>query len=91
MSHSFKKTPGYVDRNPWWKNYYNRRIRHFDGDVGNGGWYKRVSEPWSICDWRTCYFNILDIEEHDRYLTKWHVKNNPLFAKSSYKYQMYMK
>lgn len=61
MSRSYKKHPWVCDRNPFMKNYANRRIRrqHIDLDgadeTGDHAWYKRVTCPWDICDWKSRY------------------------------------
>lgn len=58
MSRSYKKNPWVCDRNPFMKNYANRRLRrhHIDIDgadeTGDYAWYKRVTCPWDICDWK---------------------------------------
>lgn len=52
MSRSFKKTRGYKDRNPFMKNYANRRIRRksVNYDIANGKAYRKESCSYNICD-----------------------------------------
>ncbi len=56
MSRSFKRTAGFCDRNPFNKNRANRRVRK-DWTIPNGGAYRKVYEPWDICDFRFLFFN----------------------------------
>lgn len=49
MSRSFKKWWGWKDRSPYNKNRANRKVRRAKA-VGNGGNYKKVFEPYNICD-----------------------------------------
>ena len=55
MSRSFKKHPWVCDRNPWMKNYANRRFRRYNGEVQNGKWYRKYTCPYDICDWKFLY------------------------------------
>ncbi|MND11975.1 hypothetical protein D3C87_505010 [compost metagenome] len=52
MSRSYNKTMGYCDRNPFMKKYFNRKIRRVsvEVEIGNGCHYRKMSDPWSICD-----------------------------------------
>lgn len=55
MSRSYKKNVWVCDRNPFMKNYANRRLRRkssFDDVFADRGWYKKTSCPWDICDWK---------------------------------------
>lgn len=52
MSRSFKKTPGWCDRNPFAKRQANKRVRRFQGPVSNGRWYRKLYCSWEICDFR---------------------------------------
>lgn len=52
MSRSFKKTPGYKDRDPFMKNYANRRVRRKSVTyvIANGKAYRKESCSYDICD-----------------------------------------
>jgi hypothetical protein len=57
MARSYKKVPGYLDRNPFMKNYANRiirRMREKDFDLlPDGMSYKKYTHlTWSICDYK---------------------------------------
>jgi hypothetical protein len=56
MSRSFKRTPGFCDRNPFNKGKANRRVRK-DWAVPSGGAYRKVFETWDICDFRFLFFS----------------------------------
>lgn len=62
MSRSYKKTPGYYDRNPFMKNYANRRVRKkpVDFDLADGNAYRRLTCPWDICDYKNPFFGTDD-------------------------------
>lgn len=55
MARSRKKHPWVCDRNPWMKNYANRRIRRIKThiEIADGGSYRRYTCPWNICDRRS--------------------------------------
>jgi hypothetical protein len=66
MARSFKKTPGWCDRSPWWKRYANKRIRQLHrrgGEISDGGRYKRHTCSWHICDARYLYWSERRIRE----------------------------
>lgn len=88
MSHSRKKFPGFVDRNPFAKNQANRRVRRFKGEVGDGGWYKKNYDQWDICDWSHILWTNRRIQNYDKDQRMW---NKGPFCKSSYLYRLYMK
>lgn len=79
MSRSYKKNPWVCDRNPFMKNYANRRLRRqhidIDGADESGGhaWYKRVTCPYDICDWKYKYPESLEhyIQEQENELRRW--------------------
>lgn len=50
MSRSYKKNPGFFDRSPSAKRDANVRVRRFQDEPQNGGWYKKLTCPWNICD-----------------------------------------
>lgn len=91
MSHSRKKTPGFCDSNSWAKNYANRCLRRHKGEVGNGGWFKKMYEQYDICDWTDLYFYHSPIEKWVADDLEFQKKVNPLLHKSSYRYRLYMK
>jgi len=62
MSRSRKKVAGYTDRNPWMKNYANRRFRRidcekFDNRIGTmkSRRHRKFTCPWNICDFKQIY------------------------------------
>ena len=55
MSRSFKKTPGFCDRNPFNKRQANKRVRK-DWMIASGGAYRKCFESWDICDYKFLYF-----------------------------------
>ena len=55
MSRSFKKTPGFCDRNPFNKRQANKRVRK-DWRIPSGGAYRRVFCSWDICDYRFLFY-----------------------------------
>lgn len=72
MSRSFKKVPGYVDRNPFMKKYSNKLLRkasknrlqmlsnpdEYDDKSSLFSYFKKSSvNPYDICDWRSLYFS----------------------------------
>jgi hypothetical protein len=52
MSRSYKKTPGWCDRNPHAKRQANKRVRRTRGPIPDGRWYRKLYCSWNICDWR---------------------------------------
>ncbi len=56
MSRSYKKHPGFVDRNPFMKRQANKKVRRTSG-ITNGKSYRKVSDPYSICDHKDVYSN----------------------------------
>lgn len=76
MSRSFKKVPGYVDRNPYMKRYSNRLLRkasknrlhtlsdpdEYDDAISSFSFFKKCSvNSYDICDWRSLYFSNNDL------------------------------
>lgn len=58
MSRSYKKHAWACDRNPFIKSFANRRLRRLDPmkDVAaSGKWYRKVTNPWYICDWKWAF------------------------------------
>lgn len=76
MSRSRKKNPWVCDRNPWMKNYANRRVRRTKPRLDNlEDWispipeyrgYARYTCPWDICDWKWTYGTEAEYVEHQR-------------------------
>ena len=56
MSRSHKKVWGSKDRNPWAKNYANRKLR-YKTNVPNGGNYKKFTQSYDICDWKFFWYS----------------------------------
>lgn len=55
MARSFRKTPGWCDRQTWAKKQANKRVRRFIGLIPNGNWYRNLYNRWQICDWKFLY------------------------------------
>lgn len=56
MSRSYKKHPYYGPKDQWYKNFSNRKLRrmHKRGEtVPDGNAYRKVVDPWDICDHST--------------------------------------
>lgn len=53
MARSFK-APWICDRNPWAKRKANQRVRRVPVhvDLPDGNYYRRLTNPWDICDWK---------------------------------------
>lgn len=64
MSRSYKKTPGFKDRNPWFKNYANRRIRRTSREFANGGSYKKHTCSWEICEYKWLFYSDVEFKSH---------------------------
>ena len=66
MSRTYKKVPGFKDRNPFMKNYSNRRLRRLsvENSLASGGAYRKHTCPWDICDWKWFYFSKQEMIEH---------------------------
>lgn len=62
MSRSYKKHPGWCDRNPFYKKVANRKVRRCS-DVIDGSMYKKIEESWKIHD----YKNIIWTKDDLRY------------------------
>lgn len=55
MSRSYKKTPKLaVAEDKAYKKIFNRRIRrnHLADNLSDGGAYKKLNDPWDICDYK---------------------------------------
>lgn len=57
MSRSYKKVAGFVDRDPYMKNYSNRIIRGIPvtEEIADGCSYRKIMCPYNICDWRSTF------------------------------------
>lgn len=80
MSRTYKKVLGYKDRNPFMKNYANRRLRRLSVEKthANGKAYKKHTCSYDICDWSWFYFNDRDLIEN----AKWEHEHYPERYKS---------
>lgn len=98
MSRSFKKVPGYVDRNPFMKRYSNKSLRRiskaglqalsdpeqYDDKVSMFSSYKRCSvNPYDICDWRSLYFSKKELMASCVYRSSYNFSYISLFAVST--------
>lgn len=85
MSRSYKKNPGYCDRNPWMKRYANRRVRRksVDFEIADGRAYKKLVCSYDICDWKFLdHMTDEQLKRHIRDVTwySWRTgKNEPLY------------
>jgi hypothetical protein len=61
MSRSFKHVAGWKDRNPWAKKEANGRVRR-TAEIPNGKAYRKVYDPWNICDYKTLLFTKADFK-----------------------------
>ena len=104
MSRSFKKTLGWKDRNPYMKNYANRVVRRMstDEEAPQYKTYRRINNPWDICDYKFLYYNKRQVQEyynkHDAEAVYWESLGFNWYAKKlaaryrkAYKYKLYMK
>lgn len=66
MSRSYKKTPGFKDRNPYMKNYANRVVRRIpiDKEVGDYKTYIKYNCSWDICDWKDLFYNEEQVQQY---------------------------
>lgn len=66
MSKTYKKVPGFVDRNPFMKNYANRRLRKvkLTKTFVDGSAYKKHTCSWDISDWSFIFFSDLALRDH---------------------------
>lgn len=85
MSRSFKKVPGYVDRNPWAKRYANHVVRQRNkldchkamlGDldfeqIPNGKKFKNVFCSYTISDYSSLYYTQTEINNAVDNLYQW--------------------
>lgn len=81
MSRSYKKNPWVCDRNPFMKNYANRRLRRKPIDLEDGvdpsrSAYKKFSCPWDICDWKCKYPESFEkyAQEQEDAMRRWGLK-----------------
>lgn len=67
MSRSYKKVPGWIDNDkPRIKKYYKKianGIVRRSKDLANGGYYRKLYNPWNICDYKNLYFYHRDLME----------------------------
>lgn len=72
MSRSFKKNPGYYDRNPFMKRQANKRIRQIDptsDTLADGKQYRKYMCSYYICDSKWRFPS--SFEEFVRYTQSW--------------------
>lgn len=55
MSRSYKHELVIKDHNKGAKNFANRRVRRFRGEIADGSSYRKITERWDICDWKMRY------------------------------------
>jgi len=83
MARSRKKTPGWCDRSPWWKNYANRRLRRLPPEaIPNGCRYKRHTCSYHICDFKHLYFRqrwVRETVDGYRHGDDWYEGCTPLY------------
>lgn len=72
MSRSKKKIYGFCDRNPFMKNYSNRRLRRMsiDKTLADGGSYRKHTCPWDICDWKFIHYSAQEFRAFTEYWWK---------------------
>jgi hypothetical protein len=94
MSRSYKKNPGYADRNPWAKNQANRKVRR-TFEVPNNGGYKRLYCSYNIRDYKYLWFTkrrnyMYSACSTRKYRRPWKPKPIDLFGKD-YFWKYYIK
>lgn len=72
MSRTLKKLPGFKDRNPFMKNYANRRLRRVSVDETpkSGKSYRMHTNPYCISDYKWFYFTKLELIERGEWMFK---------------------
>lgn len=84
MSRSCKKTPccHIVKKDPWYKRWFNRRLRRRPVDwaegvssMPDGGAYRRANESWLIDDWSRLFvtFEESSARTRDQY-ERWYTR-----------------
>ena len=69
MSRSYKKVLGWTDQqrrgkgSKWAKNQANRKVRRYKKDLVNGKAYKKLYDPWNICDWKFLVWSEQEVQE----------------------------
>jgi hypothetical protein len=61
MSRSYKKHPGWYDRNPYNKRKASQYVRRFKGEMSDGMFYKRLFDSWDISDHKQSIFGKMDL------------------------------
>jgi hypothetical protein len=54
MSRSYKKHVWFKDHNKGAKREANQKVRRTP-EIANGKAYRKVYDPWNICDWKWLY------------------------------------
>lgn len=71
LSRSYKKTPVVKDRcnnaglRKYWKRQAHKKERKTKGLENKSNYYRRVFDPWNICDYRLYKEKELDTDEGD--------------------------
>lgn len=65
MSRSYKKNPRNKDNaggKKWQKRVANKKVRRYDDIIQNGKAYRKITDPWDICDfnYRVSYADYLN-------------------------------
>lgn len=70
MSRSYKKTPGFCDRNPYAKRQANKKVRRTEG-VYDRGSYKKLYSSYDIHDYKYLMWDKKDLLKD--YFEPWQV------------------
>lgn len=87
MSRSFKKTAGGKDRNPYMKNYANRVVRRMstDEEAPQYKGYRKINNPWDICDYKFLYYSNKQVQDHLEWCTMMDEKYGCDYSKRTYR------
>ncbi len=93
MSRSRKKVPGWVDRNPFMKNYANRRLRRkpLDYEIANGNAYRKEQCSYDICDHKWLYYNSVQVMHACHYVMNFHLDGYSYEMVPYKRYELYRK
>lgn len=70
MSRSYKKCPYYGPKDKDYKKISNRKVRRRD-DIPDGNAYRKVLDPWDICDHSTVVTWKDEVRRTERYLRRY--------------------
>ncbi|MFW6047250.1 MAG: hypothetical protein ACOCP4_05640 [Candidatus Woesearchaeota archaeon] len=68
MSRSYKKTPGHTDQQrnsktpKFFKRKANKKVRKFKGELPEGKVYRKLYNPYDICDWKFLAYDEKEID-----------------------------